>query len=282
MSIEDIRDALVIRHNGAFLLMDTNGDVPLHNNSGLGLYRDDTRYLSRYEFSFSEVAPVRLLTTAALGFSAEQVFTNPSMCTVDDHELPRGAVEVRRQRTMGESLEERLLVTSFHAYPIELDFRYTFDADFADIFEVRGLLRAAHGVLKAPEHQRRSIAFTYTGLDGVRMRTLVAFSREPEFLSDRSAVFRLVLNPRQVAVLSLTISTLRGSALPPKKNLDLLASLSSQYADWRRQGTRVFTSNEVFNTVLSQSLNDLRTLWNDGEGGGYLAAGTPWFDTLAR
>src|SRR6266568_1199943 len=106
MSIEDIRDALVIRHNGTFLLMDTNGDVPLHNNSGLGLYRDDTRYLSRYEFSFSEVASVRLLTTAALGFSAEQVFTNPSMCTVDDHELPRGAVEVRRQRTMGESLEE--------------------------------------------------------------------------------------------------------------------------------------------------------------------------------
>jgi hypothetical protein len=36
MSIEDIRDALVIRHEGAFLLMNTSGDVPLSNTSGLG------------------------------------------------------------------------------------------------------------------------------------------------------------------------------------------------------------------------------------------------------
>src|SRR5438552_2093137 len=97
MSIEDIRGALVIRHNGAFLLTDTNGDVPLHNHSGLGLYRDDTRYLSRYEFSFSEAAPVRLLSTAAMGYAAEQVFANPSMLTADGQQLPRGAVEVRRQ-----------------------------------------------------------------------------------------------------------------------------------------------------------------------------------------
>jgi hypothetical protein len=33
MSIEDIRDALVIRHNGSFMLMDRNGDVPIGNTS---------------------------------------------------------------------------------------------------------------------------------------------------------------------------------------------------------------------------------------------------------
>ncbi|HTE87205.1 MAG TPA: glycogen debranching N-terminal domain-containing protein [Dehalococcoidia bacterium] len=284
MSIEDIRDALVIRHNGTFLLMDTNGDVPLSNASGLGLYRDDTRYLSRYEFSFSEMTPVRLLTTAALGFGAEQVYTNPSMRTADDHELPRGVVEVRRQRAIGEALEERLLVTSFHVHPIALEFRYTFDADFADIFEVRGLLRSERGTLEAPEHGRRSIAFAYTGRDGVRMRTFVEFSREPEFLSDRSAVFRLALNPRRASELSLTISptasALRRTARAARKDDDLLSTLGQKYEDWRRHGTRVFTSNELFNTVLSQSLSDLRTLWNDGEAGGYLAAGTPWFDAL--
>ena len=175
MSIEDIRDALVIRHNGAFLLTDVNGDVPMRNDSGLGFYRDDTRYLSRYEFAFSEAVPVRLLTTAALGYAAEQVFTDPTMHTVDGHPLARGAVEVRRQRVIGESLEERLRVTSFHIHPIELEFRYSFDADFADIFEVRGLSRPRRGLVESPQRGKRSITFSYIGLDGVRMQTVIEF-----------------------------------------------------------------------------------------------------------
>jgi glycogen debranching enzyme len=278
MSIEDIRDALVIRHNGSFMLMDRNGDVPIGNTSGLGLYRDDTRYLSRYEFSFSEAAPVRLLTTAALGFAAEQVFTNPSLRTVDDQNLPRGVVEVRRQRAIGDVLEERLLVTSFHLQPIELEFRYTFDADFADIFEVRGLVRPDRGTAEPPKHGLRSISFAYRGRDGVRMSTLIQFSQQPDYLSDRSAVFRLSLAPHRPTGITLTVNTLR-HLRPVIAEDDLFLMLSEQYESWRRQGTRIFTSNELFNSVLRQSVNDLRTLWNDGDGG-FIAAGTPWFDTL--
>jgi glycogen debranching enzyme len=280
MSIDDIRDALVIRHNGAFLLMDRNGDVPLRPETGLGLYRDDTRFLSRYDFSFCDAEPVRLLTTASLGFAAQQVFTNPRMHSADGHELPRSTVEVRRQRVISSVLEEVVRVTSFHVQPIELEFRYTFDADFADILEVRGLERPRRGRVERGRQSDRSLDFAYLSRDGVRLRTVVEFSGAPVNISAHTAVVRVKLLPHQARSFTVTVACLRED-IPEKPNDgELFAGLQRQYHQWRGSSTRVFTSNEHFNAVLDQSINDLRTLWNDDEHGGYLAAGTPWFDTL--
>lgn len=147
LAIEDISDALVIRENGTFLLMDKSGEVPRRNISGFGFYRGDTRHLSRYEFSFSNVAPVVLLSTAALGFAAEQVLTNATMESLDGEQLRRESIQVRRQRVLADSLAEHLSVTSFHRRPLLLEVRYSFDADFADIFEIRGATRERRGNL---------------------------------------------------------------------------------------------------------------------------------------
>jgi glycogen debranching enzyme len=279
MSIDDVRDALVIRNNGAFLLMDRDGDVPSGNRAGLGFYRDDTRFLSRYEFGFSDVAPVRMLTTAALGFAAEQVFTNPSMFTVDGQALPRAGVEVRRQRAIGSVLEERLRITSFQAQPIELEFRYAFDTDFADILEVRGFNRTRRRI-ETLRPDGRSLVFRYHSRDGLCIGTRVEFSEEPYTVSGNGAAFRFWLNPHEPRTLRLTISTFQDVAAAAPPEADLLGRLEGARQGWRDSCTSIVSSNDIFNAVLEQSLNDLRTLWNEDEAGGYLAAGTPWFDTL--
>src|SRR5947207_8837485 len=83
MAIEDIGDALVIRENGLFLLMDKAGAVPAGNESGFGLYYRDTRFLSEYAFAFANVTPVILLLLVERCYVAEQVLTNPAMTTAD-------------------------------------------------------------------------------------------------------------------------------------------------------------------------------------------------------
>jgi len=280
MAIDDIRDALVIRNNGAFLLMDRNGDIPSGNAAGLGFYRDDTRFLSRYEFGFSGAAPVRLLTTAALGFAGEQVFTNPFMVSVDGQELPRASVEVRRQRAMGAALEEWLRVTSFYAEPIELEFRYTFGSDFADILEVRGLNRVPRAECEAVRLNGRSLLFGYLSRDGQRLGTRIDFSDEPSFVSGATVGFRFRLKPHEPSVLGLTISALSDGSEPALPEAGLLHRLEEDHRQWRSRCTSVVSSNDIFNAVLDQSLNDIRTLWTEDPEGGYVAAGTPWFDTL--
>src|SRR4030066_30442 len=92
MGIEDIRDALIIREQGLFLLTDPSGNVPPGNRQGFGLYHADTRHLSVYDFSFRAAEPVVLLSTAEMGFAEEQVLTNPRMESADGRTLPRGAI----------------------------------------------------------------------------------------------------------------------------------------------------------------------------------------------
>ncbi|NIV32507.1 MAG: amylo-alpha-1,6-glucosidase, partial [Anaerolineae bacterium] len=57
-------------------------------------------------------------------------------------------------------------------------------------------------------------------------------------------------------------------------------TISARYREWMESGAQVVTNNEFFNAVLERSFSDLRMLWNQDGDGGYLAAGTPWYDSF--
>ncbi len=289
MAIEDIRDALVVRENGVFLLTDKYGNVPAGNESGFGLYRGDTRFLSAYEFTCLNAPPVMLLSNAALGYACEQVLTNPRMISSDGRDLPRETIEIRRQRLIDGDLRETLRVTNFNAFPVTLEYRYRFEADFADIFEVRGQQRTRSGTRLPVQPIEGGFRLAYHTLDGRELCSDVAFDREPAQLHGCTAAFRLDLGPREAQTLRLSVRTEEHSREPGARALTGAppsagprVPLAEQYRRWREDCTRFFTGNEIFNAVLDQSLHDLRMLWNFGGDGedGYLSAGTPWFDTL--
>ena len=278
MLIRDIRDALVIREGDLFLLTDTIGNVPPNNPNGFGLYHADTRYLSVYDFSFADARPVMLLSTAELGFSEEQVLTNPTMLSDDGRILPRGSLELRRQRMVDGSLEETLHVTNYNVFPVSFDVVYRLGADFADIFEVRGSERRQRGELLPTRIENGHVVFSYKGLDGRDRQTTVTFSPEPAAVEGGQVTFHLTLSHRQSATVRLLFA-IDGHLEAPREPEPFL-SLMNQYRHWMENATRMPTDNEFFNAVLTRSLLDLRMLWHQDGDRCYLAAGTPWFDTI--
>jgi glycogen debranching enzyme len=278
MLIQDIRDALVIREQDIFLLTDTFGNVPPDNPSSFGLYHLDTRYLSVYDFSFADARPVVLLSTAELGFSEEQMLTNPAMPCLKGRILPRGSIEARRQRVVDDVLEETLSVTNYNIFPIEIDVVYTLDADFADIFEVRGTKRKQRGQILPPRIEDSAIIFAYEGLDGRRRETRISFSQPPFFIEGGRVAFRLSLGHRDSATIRLLVAT--DGRPQPAWGMERLVTISSRYRQWMESGAQMVTNNEFFNAVLERSFADLRMLWNQDGDSGYLAAGTPWYDTF--
>ncbi len=54
-----------------------------------------------------------------------------------------------------------------------------FDADFVDVFQVRGVARQEHGQYYQPVVGDDSIAFYYRGLDNVMRQTLVKLAPKP-------------------------------------------------------------------------------------------------------
>lgn len=279
MGIEDIRDALVIRERDLFLLTDRSGNVPPGNRQGFGLYHADTRHLCTYDLSFRSAEPVVLLSTAELGFAEEQVLTNPRMESEEGRTLPQGTIEVRRQRVLAGVLEETLRITNYNVFPVTLELIYRFDADFVDIFEVRGQKRERRGRLLEPRVDASSITYAYEGLDGHIRESRISFSPAPAALSPQEAVLRVRLLRRASVTYRLTVAV---DGLGERRGRrDRLPLISREYQRWAQGCTQVFTNNEFFNKALDRSLADLRMLWSeDARQERFPAAGTPWYDAL--
>lgn len=283
MAVQDIREALVIRERDLFLLTDVAGQVPAGNVNGYGLYYADTRYLSGYDFTFAAAKPVVLLSTAELGYSSEQVLANPSMPSLQGPTIPRGTIEVRRLRVVEDVLEETLRVTNYNVFPVSLDLVFHFEADFADIFEVRGYERESRGELHLPLQQDSALAMTYRGRDGHTRQTLIMFTPSPLSMETNSqgamVTFRVSLAHRESAAIRLVITV--DGRLEAAQGVDRFGIVAREYGSWLQEATQIYTDNDFYNAVLQRSLADLRMLWNhEKQGGAYPAAGTPWFDTL--
>jgi glycogen debranching enzyme len=279
--IANIRDALIVREDGLFLLTDSDGSIPLKNDSGFGLYHSDTRYLSVWDLSLIGVEPIVLLSTAELGYGEEQVMTNPELINERGETLPSGSLEIRRQRVLDQALIESVRLTNFAPVPLELALQYQFDADFADIFELRGMRRQQRGKLLEPRLHPAAVTFTYRGLDGVSRRVRVQFRRQPDLLERNRAVFHLNVEPGKAEEVGVAIAVnhLAGPGTASTRQSTL--SVGESHRRWKDTSTGVLTSNDRFNVALDRSISDLRVLWTArGPDLSYISAGVPWYDAL--
>jgi glycogen debranching enzyme len=97
-----------------------------------GLYHHDTRYLSEWRLLVQGKAPI-LLSSQPLDANCQLFYlTNQEVSG-----LPGQAITVRRQRTIGPGMAERITVTSHLQEPVALRVEMVADADFSSVMEVR-------------------------------------------------------------------------------------------------------------------------------------------------
>ncbi len=279
--ITDIRDALIIREDGLFLLTDTDGSIPLNNDSGFGLYHNDTRYLSGWDLSLIGVEPIVLLSTAEMGFGEEQVMTNPELINERGETLPNGSLEIRRQRVLDQGFLESVRLTNFALVPLTLTLQYQFDADFADLFELRGIRCKQRGQLLRPRLHPAAVTFAYRGRDNVVREVSLQFARKPDLLDRHRAIFHLNIEPGKAEEIGVAIAVDRPAGAGTGSTRQSILSLRESHSRWKESSTQVLTSNELFNAALDRSIADLRMLWTErGPDHSYISAGVPWYDTL--
>jgi glycogen debranching enzyme len=266
-----------------FLCADAEGNLDAEKVTGSGLYWRDTRYLSDFVLDVDGNAPLLLSTSADRAFASHVDLTNQDL--VDDDgtvTAVQGTVNIRRTRVIDGRLYERIRVRNYNAAAVEFTLNLTFGTDFADIFEVRGLRRATRGKLAQPKADRSSIAFAYAGLDGVFRETRISFELEPTEIEARGtqvvAAWRLRLEPTQTEMIALVVEPRAANARPPDKPFDVaMHELRRSYESWERACTRVWTDNQLYNSLLARGLRDLRALLTPTRHGNLPAAGIPWF-----
>ena len=271
-----------VKEGETFLCSDDVGDIDDRREHGHGLYHRDTRFLSHFRMRLSGREPILLSSSAERGYMAHFDLTNPELFLNGDVQVPQQTLNVRRVRVVSGRLFERIRVKNYNAHPVNVTMSFSLAADFADIFEVRGLRRPARGHVDPPRAEGGRAQFSYLGADGVARRTLIEFDPAParlEVVGDGvETEFQLELAPHQTRLVTTTVETVVDDVRAAPVDFEAAVHrLRRSYEDWEHQSTHIFTDNELFNQLLTRGLRDLRALYTQTDGGGILAAGIPWY-----
>ncbi|HYT74338.1 MAG TPA: glycogen debranching N-terminal domain-containing protein, partial [Vicinamibacterales bacterium] len=153
----------VLKHGDTFAVFDQHGDIV---GAEAGLYHHGTRFLSTLELLLAGRRPLFLSSTVTddnVAFVAD--LTNVDIRRGTRLVLPHGEVHIFRTRVLGDGFSVELIRVSNHSIrAVEVPLSVRFDADFVDVFEVRGTARHRRGVRLADRFDEGYV-LGYVGLD---------------------------------------------------------------------------------------------------------------------
>ena len=273
-----------LKQGDTFALFDALGDCVAPGLTPGGLFHNDTRHLSGMQLLIDGQRPL-LLSSAVENDNV--VFTvdlsNPDIYQGNAIVLPRETLHIRRSKFLWRgTCHERIAVRNFDSKPHSCWLTVNFAADFADLFEIRGMQRPKRGETSCAVIGGAKTIFRYVGLDRIERRSEISFDPPPRQLSKSQALYVLELKPGEQFSVIMTVRCTGGSM--PREAV--AEAFSEPYRAARRGAARaqslggsVTSSNELANRMLLRAGADLSMLVSETPQGPYPYAGTPWFST---
>ena len=270
-----------LKDGETFGVFDVFGDIG--NGAGQGLYHDGTRYLSSCQLRLTGHRPFLLGSSTGSGGHVLTVhLTNPDL--PGDHELlwPKAVMHIRRSSFLWDrTWFSRISVVNHGLAPLSLSLDMAFDADFRDVFEVRGAHRPERGRIVPTRDTSDGLLFEYHGLDGVSRQTVVQIEPAPAITRAQCQV-PLTVQPGQ----RRDVYVLVGCSRPPhaeplaERFDDALAQATAAIERVRSRLAGVRTSSDLFDEWLERSRSDIAMMVTQTPHGPYPYAGIPWFSAM--
>ncbi len=286
---------LVLKQGETFAVFDRFGDIHSIGRDEHGIYHQDTRFLSSLELKIEGQRLLLLNSTVKSDNSLLTVdLTNPEL-TIDPERwgpgfikttvLPQGALHIFRSKLLWKgACYERIRLTNYWPCPVGIDMSIDFDADFADIFEVRGTVHKKKGHRLPAQVEKDRLLLSYIGLDRMLRRLSIVSSRMPDSISNSRFLYNIALRPRQdwnlyILICCYTDMGKKKGSVPVDHARYKCAvdSAARELKHSRDSQCRIFTSNEQFNDWINRSVSDLHMLTTETAYGPFPYAGVPWF-----
>jgi glycogen debranching enzyme len=253
-----------LKHGDTFAVLDPNGDILSGAGSSDGLYHRDTRHLSHLDLLINRARPILLSSTLRDDNAALTCdLTNPDLRDGDRLVLGHDLVHIRRTKFLwNATCFERLLVRNFSEQALRFTLELWFEADFVDVFEVRGTQREHRGRFHQPEVKDDSVTLVYTGLDNLRRITRLRFDPAPNHLDAGCAVYRSELPPGGQLIVFIEIEC-EEKVSERRGRENYLASFVAARREMRQfavRGATIESSNDIFNEAIRRSLSDIQML----------------------
>jgi glycogen debranching enzyme len=273
-----------LKYGDTFGVFDHYGNIVPGEGSPEGIYHNDTRFLSSLQLLINDRRPL-LLSSIVQDNNALLTadLTNPDFFDEAGRlNLAKDTIHIVRAKFIWEGCTyERLAVRNFDISAHDIRLTLLFQADFADLFEVRGHARRARGRISAALHGADTVIFTYHGLAGDLSHTIVQFAPRPTLLERGEAEFELSLKPYERTSLFMAVKCAGSASARPEAGRFFLRLREARRAlrISTSRAAAAATSNEILNEVLCRSIADLYMLLTDTPYGPYPYAGIPWFCT---
>lgn len=272
----------VLKQGDTFGVFDRDGDIRCFKLGPQGLYHEGTRFLSRFELTLNGEAPLLLSSTVKEDNVLLNIdLTNPDLTQEGQVAIPRGSLHLSRARFLWQGhCFERLRIHNYSLLPMPVRLALTVDADFADLFEVRGKKRERRGRRLETIKSKEGLSLGYEGLDHVNRRLTIHCVPAPTAVRSDEIEFETLLAAGEGVQWDLTISCEVDRQPTCELSyehalVEVERALQSAQAD----DCVIVTSNEQFNAWLNSSLADLHMMISDTPEGPYPYAGVPWFST---
>lgn len=258
----------------------------------IGLFFNDTRFLSELELRVNGHEPVVLSsTTVGADSSRIELTVRGGAVPGENLDIPVNAIYLHREQQLDcAQLYDVVEIQSYVDAEVTLTIELRFASDFADIFQVRGLLRGKSGRYYEPEVLDSKVRLLYEGLDDRSRLTELSFEPRPHRLEPRCALWRISLPPHGDARLSTAISmhliglgdeVLNGNCVEGLPTFEEVRARSAKRdTEWRQSCTHFRSDNDIFDVLLARSTEDFYALRMPEPAGTAVAAGVPWFAAL--
>src|SRR5947209_11058783 len=275
----------VLKQGDTFAVFDRFGDIETFGTGELGLYYQDTRFLSRLTLRLGKDRPLLLSSTVREDNAVMAVDgTNSDAWRDSEIVIPRGTVHVFRLKILWDkTCHERLRIHNYGRAAVDVSFAIEFDADFADIFELRGMKRERRGRRLETQLRKDGLVLAYEGLDNRIRRTQIVFDPAPTRLNESVATFQIRLESGKDASYRYAIACEVDGDSPAEIQPcyeKVVEEAASALEGLRAREPQIFTGNEQFNDWLNRSLADLHMMRTETPYGPYPYAGVPWFSTV--
>jgi glycogen debranching enzyme len=270
-----------LKYNDTFLVLDNHGDVGASADGSDGLFRGDTRFLSRLELLMGGMQPLLLGSNLRDDNSLLTVdLTNPDIFADGHIVLPKDTLHIVRSIFLWQNTAyQRIGIRNYGTRPVAMGLALKFACDFADLFEVRGLRRKRRGTFESKLLGSDEVQHVYRGLDGVTRHVNVHFNPAPTNLTADEAAYSLDVPAGGNCALFVTVNCNKRPELKEARFVSGLLSIRRKLRTLKTAATSIETSNQIFNEMLRRATFDLHMLNTETPQGPYPYAGIPWFST---
>jgi len=275
---------LTLNYGDTFGVFDRWGDIKQIGTGVQGIYHQGTRFLSDMELELNHYRPMLLSSNIKNENEMMSVdLTNPDINDEQNMVIPKGTLHISRSKFLQDgACHELIILYNYGSDTHETELEISFDADFRDIFEVRGISRKQRGSVQIPVISAKNhILLSYKGLDNVERQTNLHFDPAPAVIKENKVYYKIRLGPQEMY--SINCTSVFSIHTTPIQFESYSAAYNKIRTGWEKSKemiAEIYTDNEQFNNWINRSKNDLLSLLVQTPYGCYPYAGVPWYNTV--